>query len=57
MYSLIVSLIHLYTISGRNAAASGKGDGAIELTSANKWYAPVPATDIEPAKHVIGDDD
>ena len=57
MYSLIVFLIHLYTISGRNAAASGKGDGAIELTSANKWYAPVPATDIEPANHVIGDDD
>ncbi|EJF64448.1 hypothetical protein DICSQDRAFT_153454 [Dichomitus squalens LYAD-421 SS1] len=57
IYSLVVSLIHLYATSGRNAAASGKEDGAIELTSANKWYAPVPAADIEPANHVIGDDD
>ncbi|KAI1790285.1 hypothetical protein LXA43DRAFT_1017323 [Ganoderma leucocontextum] len=57
MYTLIVSLIHLYSISGRNAAASASGDDSIELTSANKWYAPVPAADIEPENHVIGDDD
>ena len=63
IYTLIVSLIGLYAASGRNAAHGagddGGGHGAIELRTptANKWYAPVPATDIEPANHVIGDDD
>ncbi|KAI0761773.1 hypothetical protein BD413DRAFT_485346 [Trametes elegans] len=59
MYMLIVTLIHLYSTSGRNAAAAAvTGDGAIELTqSTNKWYAPVPAADVEPASHVIGDED
>ncbi len=59
MYSLIVSLIHLYSISGRNGASSDSRDGSIELTAANKWYAPVPAADLEtePVHHVIGDED
>ena len=59
LYTLIVSLIHLYTTSGRNAASATSGDGAIELTQSNKWYAPVPAgdRDLEPANHVIGDDE
>lgn len=59
MYTLIVSLIHLYSITGRNAAASASQDASIELTAANKWYAPVPAADMgeEPVHHVIGDED
>ena len=58
LYALIVALINLYATSGRNAATAAAGDGAIELTEgSNKWYAPVPATDVEPANHVIGDDD
>ena len=69
MYTLIVSLIHLYTTSGRNASYSSgsedrSGDGAIELRTptTNKWYSRVPATPspavaVEPARHVIGDED
>ena len=58
LYALIVALINLYATSGRNAATAASGDGSIELTeSSNKWYAPVPATDVEPANHVIGDDE
>ncbi|KAI0367628.1 hypothetical protein BV20DRAFT_1000356 [Pilatotrama ljubarskyi] len=58
LYALIVSLINLYATSGRNAAAATAArDGAIELTQSNKWYAPVPVADVEPASHVIGDDD
>lgn len=58
LYTLIVTLIHLYGTSGRNAVATPR-DGAIELTPSNKWYTPVPAgeRDLEPANHVIGDDD
>ncbi|KAI0730834.1 hypothetical protein C8Q76DRAFT_716360 [Earliella scabrosa] len=58
LYTLIVTLIHLYGTSGRNAVAAPR-DGAIELTPSNKWYTPVPAgeRDLEPANHVIGDDD
>ncbi|KAI0641976.1 hypothetical protein C8Q79DRAFT_265107 [Trametes meyenii] len=58
LYALIVSLINLYATTGRNATTAASGDGAIELTQSNKWYAPVPrADDVEPAHHVIGDDD
>ncbi|OJT03295.1 Protein YTP1 [Trametes pubescens] len=57
LYALIVSLISLYATSGRNAAPASSGDGAIELTQSNKWYARVPAADVEPGTHVIGDDD
>ena len=58
LYTLIVTLISLYTTSGRNAAsASGQADGAIELRTptTSKWYSRVPAGD--PASHVIGDDE
>ena len=59
MYSLIVALIHLYSISGRNASGSVPENGTIELTAANKWYSPVPAAEleVEPMHHVIGDED
>lgn len=59
MYTLIVSLIHLYLITGRNTAASTSQDASIELTAANKWYAPVPVADMGegPVHHVIGDED
>ena len=60
LYTLIVTLISLYTTSGRNAAsASGQADGAIELRTptTSKWYSRVPAGDVEPASHVIGDDE
>ncbi|RPD58978.1 hypothetical protein L226DRAFT_465771 [Lentinus tigrinus ALCF2SS1-7] len=59
MYTLIVTLINLYSTSGRNAASADTKDGAIELTQSNKWYSPVPVGDreLEPESHVIGDDD
>ena len=60
LYTLIVTLISLYTTSGRNAAsASDQADGAIELRTptTSKWYSRVPAGDVEPASHVIGDDE
>ncbi len=59
LYTLIVTLINLYATSGRNAPSAASGDGAIELTQSNKWYARVPAgdRDLEPASHVIGDDE
>ncbi|CCM02659.1 uncharacterized protein FIBRA_04763 [Fibroporia radiculosa] len=55
-YTLVVSLINLYSNSGRNATAAATGD-AIEMVPAAKWYAPVPAaeTDVGPV-HIIGDD-
>ncbi|KAF9026309.1 hypothetical protein BDZ89DRAFT_1134884 [Hymenopellis radicata] len=58
LYTLIVSLIHLYTVSGRNSAKRG-GD-SIEMNS-TKWYSRVPnaesnATEAE-RHHIIGDDD
>ncbi|KDQ61912.1 hypothetical protein JAAARDRAFT_525818 [Jaapia argillacea MUCL 33604] len=59
MYTLIVSLIHLYSTSGRNASNASSspslGDDNIEMSGdidGNKWYAPVPS-----GAHVIGDDD
>ena len=59
MYSLIVALIHLYSVSGRNAAGSTPEDGSIELTAPNKWYSPVPRVELEdePVHHIIGDED
>ncbi|KAI0741246.1 hypothetical protein C8Q80DRAFT_1193325 [Daedaleopsis nitida] len=59
LYTLIVTLINLAATSGRNAPNAATRDG-IELTAAtNKWYTPVPAgdRDLEPANHIIGDDD
>ncbi|KAK7686340.1 hypothetical protein QCA50_010564 [Cerrena zonata] len=56
IYSLIVSLINLYSASGRNAPNQDTGNGAIELEeTTNKWYARVPNTPNDP--HIIGDDD
>lgn len=60
MYSLIVSLIHLYSVSGRNAAGATTENGSIELAAANKWYSPVPRAELEvesPVHHIIGDED
>ncbi|KAH8093242.1 hypothetical protein BXZ70DRAFT_949591 [Cristinia sonorae] len=58
IYTLIVSLIHLYSHSGRNAATA-PSDGAIELTTTPtaKWYARVPNGDLDTERHVIGEDD
>ncbi|KAF8914467.1 hypothetical protein CPB85DRAFT_1298019 [Mucidula mucida] len=58
LYTLVVSLIHLYTVTGRNSTKRG-GD-AIEMNS-TKWYSRVPnaesnATEAE-RHHIIGDDD
>ncbi len=57
-YALVVSLINLWAVSGRNSTLSG-GENDIELTPASKWYARVPGTDTEAegARHIIGDDD
>ena len=78
LYTLIVTLIHLYLSSGRNAPGAngvgadgglvafgaGAGEGAIELRTpttagaGNKWYARVPAADVEGVPHhVLGDDE
>ncbi|KAH9940736.1 uncharacterized protein BXZ73DRAFT_98566 [Epithele typhae] len=65
LYALIVSLINLYAISGRNAASAAVRDGgAIELRAPtnNKWYSRVPATpltavDREDNHHILGDDE
>jgi len=57
LYTLIVSLIHLYTVTGRNSS-SAPADGSIELTTpTTKWYARVPNTDVDTENHVIGDDE
>ena len=57
MYTIILSLINLYSTSGRNATTPNPIDDNIELNPrsiASKWYARVP---IEPESHVIGEDD
>ncbi|KAL4249938.1 Protein YTP1-like C-terminal domain-containing protein [Abortiporus biennis] len=61
IYMLIVGLIHLYTISGRNSPSNG-GDagGSIELTSPNKWYARVPDAEENndnERTHIIGEEE
>lgn len=57
IYTLIVTLLHLYATTGRHApgAANGAKSGPIELEERAKWYAPVP--NGEQGHHVIGDDD
>lgn len=65
MYTLVLSLIHLYPNSGRNAtdrSTTINGDGIELHPTANgrpKWYAPVPTSSGEPeeARHIIGDED
>ncbi|EIW79874.1 hypothetical protein CONPUDRAFT_166559 [Coniophora puteana RWD-64-598 SS2] len=62
LYTLVLALIHLFTISGRNASSNSQtslaGDNAIELTSpcgaTPKWYAAVPGKAEE--THVLGED-
>lgn len=59
IYAFIVYLIHLYTVSGRNAATQNAEN--IE-TSRSTWYARVPNTDIQTPTttmplHVIGEED
>lgn len=56
IYSLVVTLIRLWTTAGRNGSTSGS-DGSIELTQTSKWYAPVPSGDVEGERHVIGEDE
>ncbi|TCD67381.1 hypothetical protein EIP91_012416 [Steccherinum ochraceum] len=57
IYTLVVGLIHLYTVSGRNAASATK-DGSIELrTPTTKWYSRVPNTAEDTENHIIGDED
>jgi len=61
MYLLIVSLIQLYTVAGKNGAAvsldESRGD-SIELSARgqpqNKWYARVPNAE---SQHIIGNED
>ncbi|EMD39097.1 hypothetical protein CERSUDRAFT_112790 [Gelatoporia subvermispora B] len=57
VYTLTVSLIHLYTVSGRNAGSSTNTQNGIELEPRSKWYAPVPGADVEAETHVLGDID
>ncbi|OCH96301.1 hypothetical protein OBBRIDRAFT_787374 [Obba rivulosa] len=58
VYTLTVSLISLYTTSGRNAGSSDATQNAIELEETrSKWYAPVPNADVEAETHVLGEDD
>ncbi|KAF9446891.1 hypothetical protein P691DRAFT_803284 [Macrolepiota fuliginosa MF-IS2] len=59
IYALIVYLIHLYTVSGRNTA--NKNSENIEM-SRTKWYNRVPSAEAETPSsavplHVIGEDD
>jgi hypothetical protein len=57
MYTLILSLINLYSTSGRNATTPNMITDNIEMNPrgiTSKWYARVP---IEPESHVIGEDD
>ncbi|KAK0466786.1 uncharacterized protein EV420DRAFT_1300036 [Desarmillaria tabescens] len=58
LYTLIVWMIHLYTVSGRNApdAKSNLGDN-MEMASGirTKWYSRVP--NAEESNHIIGDDE
>ncbi|KAK0188486.1 hypothetical protein F5146DRAFT_1055455 [Armillaria mellea] len=58
LYTLIVWMIHLYTISGRNGpdAKISSGD-SIEMASGirSKWYSRVPNADE--SNHIIGDDE
>ncbi|KIM90202.1 hypothetical protein PILCRDRAFT_811928 [Piloderma croceum F 1598] len=56
-YTLILSLINLYSTSGRNATTPNVIADNIEMNPrgiTSKWYARVP---IEPDSHVVGEDD
>lgn len=67
LYTLILSLIHLYSASGRNAPDSSNSAKSIENIEmlphggAPRWYAPVPNTasgeETPITAHIIGDDE
>ncbi|KAK7038692.1 hypothetical protein VNI00_010576 [Paramarasmius palmivorus] len=64
LYTLIVSLIHLYATTGRNAAsAEHSRSNNIELTETpiqSKFYSRVPTSSragAEETRHVLGDDE
>jgi len=58
MYTLIVSLINLYSSSGKNAPSNRAGTENIELSeTARKWYGRVPDAADGDAQHVIGEDE
>lgn len=64
LYTLIVSLIHLYATSGRNAASADNArSNNFELSETPvraKFYSPVPTSSRsggEEARHIIGDDE
>ena len=57
LYTFILTLINLFSSSGRNAASSNIHDNNIEMDTRgirSKWYARVP---VEPGSHIIGDED
>ncbi|KAG7445160.1 uncharacterized protein BT62DRAFT_898562 [Guyanagaster necrorhizus] len=58
LYTLIVWMIHLYTISGRNAPdAKNDSSDSMEMASGmrTKWYSRVPSA--EASNHIIGDEE
>jgi len=55
IYTLVLSLLHLYVSSGRNAR-SKQHDNSIELTR-TKWYARIPNVEADVHYHVVGEDD
>ncbi|KAK0214953.1 hypothetical protein IW262DRAFT_253515 [Armillaria fumosa] len=58
LYTLIVWMIHLCTISGRNAPdAESNSSDSIEMASGirSKWYSRVPNADE--SNHIIGNDE
>jgi hypothetical protein len=60
LYTLILTLIHLYSTTGRNAASENTSVyDNIEMNSwfRSKWYSPVPRDDVNTQAHVLGDDD
>lgn len=63
MYTLILTLINLYSTTGRNAQGSDDNTRTnnIELTSpvgSAKWYSRVPQAEANlEGHHVIGDEE
>jgi hypothetical protein len=57
IYTLVLSLIHLYASSGYNAAnlSSKQRGGSIELRH-TQWYARIPNVEADTQHHVVGED-
>ncbi|EGN97015.1 hypothetical protein SERLA73DRAFT_140908, partial [Serpula lacrymans var. lacrymans S7.3] len=58
LYTLILTLIRLFSTTGRNAQSFSTTGNNIELASPrslSKWYAPVPRDDV--ATHILGPDE